>query len=185
MISLKNLASLSLVFVLGACGTPSPSGDAGSDAARGDAATSNPDSSTTNRDASSGSDGAMSSDRCATDMASASSTVGCNGGFRNGMPAMNTPGGTCTGGGMAMPQGSCGANMECSADMGMMGFCFQNCMPGATYVSTGGCPTGSRCFDLGGPGACFIDCDAMHPCPNGLMCDNEGSCVPPQAMKAR
>jgi hypothetical protein len=80
------------------------------------------------------------------------------------------------GGGMDMPQGSCGANMLCSADMGMTGICFQMCTPGATYVSTGGCPTGSRCFDLGGEGLCFLDCDAMHPCPNGMTCDDEGAC---------
>lgn len=126
-----------------------------------------------------------SSDRCsATDM-NANSTVGCNGGFAMGTPAMNTPGGTCSGGGMAMPMGSCGANMQCSADMGAMGICFQACMPGSTYVSTGGCPTGSRCFDLGGNGLCFLDCDATHACPNGMMCDGEGSCVPPMPMMGK
>lgn len=186
MISLKNLSSLALVAVLAACGTPAMNNDAGSDAARGDGSSSSSEAGT-NRDASSGNDGSSSSDRCAATMAMASSTVGCNGGFVMGTPAMNTPGGTCTGGGMAMPQGSCGANMECSADTGMMGICFQACMPGSTYVSTGGCPSGSRCFDLGGGGACFIDCDMAHPCPNGMMCDGEGSCVPPQPMmmKAR
>jgi hypothetical protein len=181
MISLKTLSPFALSLALVACGPTTPAGRDGSttgDAAavtdtgvRADSGTSRPDAMTN-------------SDRCAATDMNANSTVGCNGGFAMGTPAMNTPGGTCTGGGMAMPAGSCGANMQCSADMGAMGICFAGCMPGSTYVSTGGCPTGSRCFDLMGNGLCFLDCDATHACPNGMMCDGEGSCVPPMMGKA-
>ncbi len=118
-------------------------------------------------------------DPCATDQATATSTLGCNGGWVSGNPAANATGGTCVPGGSALPAGSCtGANNICAAaaDAGM-GVCIAACTPGSTYVSTGGCPTGFRCFDLGGQGACFRDCDATHTCPTGMRCDNEGSCV--------
>lgn len=121
----------------------------------------------------------MSSDICSAAQANATSTVGCNGGFASATPAANSFGGTCTGGGEAMPAGSCtGTNAICGAAAAMPGFCLAACTPGATYITTGGCPTGSRCFDLqANGGVCFQDCDATHACPTGQMCDPEGSCV--------
>jgi len=121
---------------------------------------------------------AASSDPCSAAAANATSTLGCNGGFASSTPAANAPGGTCTGGGMAMRAGSCtGANAFCGAEADMPGFCLANCMPGSTYITTGTCPAGFRCFDLEGSGVCFQDCDATHACPTGQMCDAEGSCV--------
>jgi hypothetical protein len=62
-----------------------------------------------------------------------------------------------------------------------MGICVVRCPRAATYISTGGCPMGFRCFTLGDELAvCFRDCDAMHPCPTGYECDAEGSCVRPR-----
>ena len=120
----------------------------------------------------------MNSDVCSATQANATSTLGCNGGFASAMPAANAFGGTCTGGGEAMPAGSCtGTNALCGAAAAMPGFCVASCMPGSTYITTGGCPTGARCFDLMGRGVCFQDCDATHACPMGQMCDAEGSCV--------
>ncbi len=167
MLSLRSVAPLALSLVLVACGMPAPMTDSGVDARSGggnDA--SRPDTGT-------------SSDRCSASDMNASSTVGCNGGFAMGTPAMNAAGGACMGGGMANPMGSCMANAVCDADMGMTGICIPTCMPGSTYVSTGGCPMGFRCFSLSAGGACFRDCNATHPCGAGLECDGEGSCVTP------
>jgi hypothetical protein len=178
MKSMKMLLSSTALIALSACGTPmTPSSDGGggggNDAATSaDGSTSRTDSGSVRRDA-----GMMSSDRCSASQAMATSTVGCNGGFVSGMPAPNSAGGTCTGGGMEMPMGTCMANMLCTANAMMMGICLPTCTPGSTYVSTGGCPMGFRCFDLDGAGLCFRDCDATHPCPTGQMCDDEGSCV--------
>jgi hypothetical protein len=182
MKSMQVFFSLAALTGLVACGGNSmlPASDAGgsSDASMtsSDASAPRTDSGTVRRDA------AMNSDRCATDQAMATSTVGCNGGFVSGNPAPNSAGGSCMGGGMDMPMGSCMAGMICTAEAMMTGFCLPTCMPGGTYVSTGGCPTGFRCFDLNGDGLCFRDCDATHPCPSGQMCDGEGSCVPAMMM---
>lgn len=168
MLSIRSVAPFALSLVIAGCGgmQPLPPADAASDVR------------TTGNDAASN-DSGTSSDRCsATDM-NASSTVGCNGGFASGMPAMNTPSGACMGGGEANPMGSCPANHICTGDMGMSGICLPTCMAGSTYVSTGGCPSGYRCFRLSAGGLCFRDCNAANACPTGLMCDGEGSCVEP------
>lgn len=164
-------------LLLSACGGPMANGDAstntdaravadtgvggGSDAARAD------------------SGGMMNNDRCAAEQAMAAAGVGCNGGFVTMEPAANAVGGTCMVDAMN-EQGSCTdptAFCVPSAMGSMTGRCGRECTPGGTYVSTGGCPTGFRCFDLGMGGACFRDCNAAHMCPMGMMCDNEGSCV--------
>jgi hypothetical protein len=122
-----------------------------------------------------------SSDPCASDAAGSARGVGCNGGFVSGDPAANTAGGACTADAdpMTNPAGTCtGANVVCAAEPSMMGTCVPLCMAGSTYVSTGGCPTGWRCFSLMAGGVCFRDCDATHPCAAGEECDAEGSCVP-------
>jgi hypothetical protein len=96
---------------------------------------------------------------------------------------MNSAFGSCTGGGEMNPMGSCAMNLVCLADMGEAGLCLPTCRPGSTYVSTSGCPTGSRCFRASAnAGFCFRDCNAANPCPTGQMCDEEGSCVPPAPM---
>jgi hypothetical protein len=129
------------------------------------------------------SDGGMSSDPCASDVMGMPDRVGCNG-YASGDPMPNGPLGTCTlaADPMMNPAGSCtGMNMICGAPMGAsMGICYVTCPPASTYISTGGCPTGFRCFTLdreGGLAICFRDCDGMHPCPSGFRCDPEGSCV--------
>ena len=178
---MKMVLSLLAALAMVGCGSSSRT-DSGIGADGGTIAPEVPDARTT-RDAPARADAfMMNSDTCAASDSNAVSTVGCNGGFASATPAANAFGGTCTGGGEAMPAGSCtGAMALCSAEADMPGICLASCTPGSTYVSTGGCPTGARCFDLGGGGVCFQDCDATHPCPAGQDCDGEGSCVPPEA----
>jgi hypothetical protein len=123
-------------------------------------------------------------DECAASSDDAVSSVGCNGGFESGDPAPNAPGGTCTVGGETNPEGSCtGETAFCAGDEGATdGICIIACPPASTYVSTGACPTGFRCFRSADDyGICYRDCDATHPCPTGMGCDDEGSCVPDAA----
>jgi hypothetical protein len=164
------------VLVLGACGgTPRAtvdSGTGGTDAGT----TPGTDSGAGPRDAGPGRDtGPVSTDPCASDAAGSLAGAGCNGGFVTS-PAANAAGGACTGGGEADPQGTCTVAGICGAEADMPGFCFPSCTAGATYVSTSTCPTGFRCFDLDND-LCFLDCNATHPCPTGMTCDGEGSCV--------
>lgn len=165
----------SSLLVLAACGGNSRT-DAGlslSDAPATDGNTAARDTPASRPDA------PTSSDPCASDPAGSAAGVGCNGGFVSGEPAANTAGGACTADAdpMTNPAGSCTGTLVCGAQAGMMGRCIPLCTAGATYVSTGGCPSGWRCFDLEGNGVCFRDCDATHPCPADQMCDGEGSCV--------
>ncbi|MDP3278930.1 MAG: hypothetical protein Q8Q09_27305 [Deltaproteobacteria bacterium] len=172
------LLALGSVLVLVACGGPVPNSDAG---AGTDAMTAETSTRADSGSADSGRDAMVNSDRCAASDMNAVSTVGCNG-FAMGMSAANTPGGTCTGGGEPMPAGTCTTPMtECLADAMMPGVCALTCRGGSTYVTTGGCPSGSRCFGDTTGGFCYRDCDATHPCGAGLMCDGEGSCVPAMA----
>lgn len=120
-------------------------------------------------------------DMCATDGmgAAALATLGCNG-YASGTAAANDLLGPCMVGGEAMPQGSCtAAGTICAADAegSMTGTCLTPCEGGSTYITTGGCPMGFRCFDLTDFALCYRDCDATHPCPSGYDCDGEGSCV--------
>ncbi|MBL8681736.1 MAG: hypothetical protein JNK05_21385 [Myxococcales bacterium] len=174
MLSIRSVAPFALSLVLVACGGMQPLPSDGGNDARSDTGTGGGDSGRP--------DTGVSSDRCSAGEMNAVSTVGCNGGFAMGMPAMNTPGGACMGGGEANPMGSCPANHVCTGDMGMSGVCLPTCNPGSTYVSTGGCPTGFRCFQLSAGGLCFRDCNAANACPMGQMCDPEGSCVEPAPM---
>ncbi len=119
-------------------------------------------------------------DACAAEAADAVSTVGCNGGFASGDPEPNEVSGSCTVGGDTEPAGSCvDESAYCAAEEegGTTGQCLALCSPSSSYVSTGGCPNGYRCFTLGTNGICFRDCDASNPCPSGYSCDAEGSCV--------
>lgn len=120
-------------------------------------------------------------DECAAQQTNAASTVGCNGGFLTSDPAPNAIGGVCTRGDEENPQGSCTEELTfCAGDSSATeGLCIVACPPASTYVSTGDCPTGFRCFPVTAEyGVCYIDCDATHPCPTGMECDREGSCVP-------
>jgi hypothetical protein len=120
-------------------------------------------------------------DPCAADE-EPRSTVGCNGGILGAARAPNSFGGLCTPSAdpATDPSGSCtDANAVCWGGGGE-GICVTLCEPSAgTYVSTGGCPTGSRCFDLVEAGLCFPDCNTGADCASG-RCDGEGSCVEPE-----
>jgi hypothetical protein len=174
-LKMKMVLSLLALAAMVGCGS-SPRTDSGVTADAGAVAT---DDTGPRRDAAARPDAfSASTDACASEADTATTTVGCNGGFASSMPAANAPGGTCTGGGEAMPAGTCtGMNALCGAEADMPGFCLASCEPGSTYITTGSCPTGFRCFDLMGQGVCFQDCDATHACPAGQMCDAEGSCV--------
>lgn len=103
--------------------------------------------------------------------AAAAATLGCNGPVGGPTRDANEQGGACT-------MDSCTEPMsDCRAD----GFCQVGCNPGMAYTSTGGCPSGSRCFPIGmGAGLCFIDCNTAADCPiPGSTCDSEFSCIPP------
>lgn len=173
---MRHFVTASMLLALSACGGGNSRADGGltlSDAPATDANTAARDTPASRPDA------PMSSDRCATDTMGSPDLLGCNGGFVSGDPAANTAGGTCTADAdpMTNPAGSCTGELVCAAEAGMMGRCIPLCTPGSTYISTGTCPVGWRCFDLGGNGVCFRDCDATHPCPADQMCDAEGSCV--------
>jgi hypothetical protein len=118
-------------------------------------------------------------DECATDQETSADTVGCNGGWDEGEPAANAPLGACTveDGGTA---GTCtGENAFCAPLFGGVDpVCWEACSEADTYVSTGECPSGYRCFTLEGGALCFRDCDDEHACPDGWECDGEGSCLP-------
>lgn len=180
-LKMKMVLSLLAALAMVGCGSSSRT-DSGIGADGGTIAPEVPDARTT-RDAPARADAfMMNSDVCAATDTDAISTVGCNGGFSSATPAANEFGGACTVGDETMPAGSCtGAGAVCNGPAGMSGSCLQACTPGSTYVSTGGCPTGARCFDLGGNGFCYRDCDATHACPPGQMCDGEGSCAVPVA----
>ena len=122
-----------------------------------------------------------SADTCAADETNAVSTLGCNGSMI-GAQADNAYGGKCTPD-ENDPQGSCSdSSLVCDYyDATLVGICVQECTPGATYVSTGGCPSGSRCFDFGTVAYCYPDCSSGTDCGTGV-CDEDGACsseIPP------
>lgn len=133
------------------------------------------------RDAGPGRADAGPGDPCATD--DAISTVACNGEPVGAGVARNEFGGLCTPDAMN-PQGSCTAATDvCAARTGVAeGICLRGCDPAATYVTTGTCPMGSRCFTLGMAGSeyglCFPDCRMPTDCTS-MGCDAEGSCETP------
>jgi hypothetical protein len=81
-------------------------------------------------------------------------------------------------------QGSCAASTDrCAFVPGETGICVRQCEPATTYVSTGDCPSGSRCFTVDaatGNAFCFPDCETGSDCTSG-SCDAEGGCIPPGA----
>lgn len=174
-VTLTWLGALAILTGVG-CG-----GNGGGSSTPVDASTPRDSSTQTGRDAAPAADSGPinPADSCATD--EAIDTVGCNGGFIAGEPAANGPLGTCTVGTEEMPSGSCTTpNAGCFGEdeTATTGTCEVLCAPAGTYVTTGTCPTGFRCFTLGEDlGLCFRDCDATHACPTGYECDEEGSCV--------
>ena len=54
-----------------------------------------------------------------------------------------------------------------------LGLCLKSCTPSDSYVSNGGCPTGSRCFTFDKANN-FAVC--MPDCKNGTQCSS-GSCT--------
>jgi hypothetical protein len=60
------------------------------------------------------------------------------------------------------------------------GTCAYLCPFSSSYVTTGGCPSGTRCFSYRTEmdfGVCFRDCNSATDCATGETCDGEGSCV--------
>lgn len=117
-----------------------------------------------------------SSDPCASE--DALSTVGCNGAPLGPFQPANEFGGRCDPS-ADVAQGSCNSTSAiCGGNPGGVGLCVLPCDSAATYVSTGGCPSGSRCFLLSGGSICFPDCTSGADCVTGA-CDDEGSCTSP------
>ena len=89
------------------------------------------------------------------------STLGCNGPRPGAAPA-NSPGGTCSPAEQAY--GTCeDTTLFCAYQQ-----CAALCSPPAsTIVSTGGCPSGFRCWDEGLLSFCFPDCDEDSDCGAG------------------
>jgi len=121
-------------------------------------------------------------DPCAASDSNPETTVGCNGDLIGPGAADNEFGGRCTPDPAEMdPAGSCtDTNAYCWADVGATeGICLELCEPGGTYVTTGGCPAGARCFTFDTDYAlCFADCTMDSDCSTN-NCDGEGSCVEP------
>lgn len=116
------------------------------------------------------------SDPCASE--DALSTVGCNGAPLGPFQPANEFGGRCDPS-ADVPQGSCNSpGAICGGAPGGVGYCVIPCDSAATYVSTGGCPRGSRCFLLSESSICFPDCTSGADCVTG-SCDDEGSCTSP------
>ena len=164
----ESLAPVLVCFALVACDT-APSVDAGP----------NPDTDAgPRRDA-----GPVSNDPCASDSAGALAGVGCNGGLIGPTPSANEIGGGCTPDNADPPgAGTCvaspGSQAVCLADEGeTTGTCVYACPDAMTYVSTGGCPSGSRCFPVQDLSLCFRDCTSSADCFTGETCDSEGSCL--------
>jgi len=114
-------------------------------------------------------------DSCEASEETAADTVGCNG-APPGPAADDAFGGRC------MPsateaRGSCtDPESLCDGDETTAGgICTVPCDASAMYVSNGGCPPGSRCFNLGGEGWCYPDCNSDTDCATDF-CDLDGSC---------
>lgn len=128
-------------------------------------------------------------DPCAATMSNAISSLGCNGGVYGSTPMDDEIGGPCTPDGMDPPGPSTctpvsGTQAACVPDEAdpTTGTCLYFCPPSGSYVSTGDCPTGSRCFTLDTDFAlCFRDCNSAADCFDGEECDGEGSCVAGEA----
>ena len=116
-------------------------------------------------------DAGANDDPCQSDTTSAAAFVGCNGRPVGASPEDGSLGGAC--------EGDDDCVDRCAPDAVGVLHCIQRCTPAATYVSTGECPNGSRCFTLGTTYAeCFRDCESDDDCRPYELCDVDGSCVP-------
>jgi hypothetical protein len=125
-------------------------------------------------------------DPCLADQADAASTLGCNGPIIGVDEPADEFAGPCTPddnpqSGVPL-QGSCSNTLlGCAHQPGVLeGICVQACLPAATYVSNGDCPSGSRCFTIDedlGNAFCIPDCASGSDCLSG-ECDADGACVP-------
>jgi hypothetical protein len=133
-------------------------------------------------DAMVGTDAPMAADPCAADSTRAAETVGCNGGFlEDAVPG--EIGGPCTRPDPDVARGTCSDEVSvCMVPPGLTeGICATICPVLDTYVGTGGCPAGHRCFRVATTaetiGVCYLDCDEeAHPCPEGFFCDSDQGC---------
>jgi hypothetical protein len=122
-------------------------------------------------------------DRCAADT-NVGLTVGCNGPLIGPDEPANEFAGLCTGDNEG--PGTCSfTGAICWAYPGQVGVCTRLCTPSEdTYVSTGGCPSGSRCFVIEEDFAlCFPDCEEDADCSTD-SCDSENTCVDPPPVDA-
>ncbi|MBK8172072.1 MAG: hypothetical protein IPK60_17250 [Sandaracinaceae bacterium] len=129
-------------------------------------------------------------DPCFATVDNASDTIGCNGDVLGSDVADNAFGGRCT-----ITIGDGGVEEDSCTDPedfcfvledGMPGYCTRTCpfTAGQGYVSTGGCPSGSRCFEPadGDEGLCYTDCEVQEDCLTmgaEFWCDGDGACEPP------
>lgn len=128
-------------------------------------------------------------DACASDEARATGHAGCNRGFATFSDAgADEPGLSCdtetTG-----PWGTCtDTTFTCVAPPSTtVGTCQRYCGVEASLFSSSTCPSGFRCVRAdsrrwfpvppGTFGVCARDCDATHPCPDGLTCHVTGICL--------
>lgn len=113
---------------------------------------------------------------CEASMVDARLTLGCNGPIR-GPAADNEFGGWCAV--SVDPRGTCHdpvALCLTTEPRATEGVCLYECPEAPTYVSQGGCPTGSRCLTFGpGDAFCFPDCAANEDCALGV-CLSDGTC---------
>jgi len=174
------------LFLLGGCigagdAAPSIEPDADSDA------DSDADTDTdTDTDTDSDSDSDSNSDACYSEFPGPSNAAlaGCNG-EPPGPECNGELGGLCTiterGDSCNQPWLSCVGVI--GAEAGDLGMCFQQCpddVPGeGPFTSTGGCPAGTRCFDLSYYSVCFVDCTGPADCASN-NCTEEGVCAAPE-----
>ena len=106
----------------------------------------------------------------------------CNGAPLGPVTMADTLGGPCTED-PADEAGSCmnlsrATDALCVPDPLGQARCTYLCEPASTFVSTSGCPTGSRCFTLSRTFAqCFRNCRTDADCEVFEECDSEASCV--------
>jgi hypothetical protein len=134
---------------------------------------------------------ASADDECVASPEDAAATVGCNGPELGGRIHTNDFGSVCTPGGADHPRGSCRHPDDiCFATLEDQGICLRQCPDRCfldtdtaagcdDYVYGGGCPSGSRCFQLAlDLNLCFPDCTSQASCTTHV-CDEDGACAPP------
>jgi hypothetical protein len=116
-------------------------------------------------------------DPCAAAQPDALATVGCNGAPPGPGAARDGYGGRCDYVDRGSPGSCTEPGAQCAGGPGE-GICIRPCTPADTFVSTGGCPAGSRCFTLDfamGLAFCWPDCESAADCATD-GCDLWGRC---------